>query len=63
MSTFSKKGFLVLTLCKHRGFTIGDDIYISVNKIKNEHEVSIAIKAPKELKVVIDEKEKKEDKT
>lgn len=56
-----KKGFLVLTLSPHRGFKIGEDIYISVNKIKNDNEVSIAIRAPKDLVVRIDKKEKPKD--
>lgn len=55
MSTKYKKGtgFLVLTLHNRQGLQIGDDIFISVNKFKKHGEVSLGIRAPRNMRVVI----------
>lgn len=46
----SKKGFLLLSLRIGKGVWI-DDTYISINRIKSNREVSIGIKAPKDVKI------------
>jgi len=49
----NKKGFLILTISKKHTLIINDNIEISLNKIKGTYEISLGIKAPKEIKVLL----------
>jgi len=49
------KDYLVLIRRIGEGFKIGDDIHVVVTKIKSTNSICIAIKAPKDIRIVRDE--------